>query len=52
MLIALRNTVMVCFVCMFTMLATTIANSATLTATNEDQETVEWQPYRTKSFYT
>ena len=43
MLIALRNTVMVCFVCMFTMLATTIANSATLTATNEDQETVEWQ---------
>ncbi|SIO31982.1 LPS-assembly protein LptD [Halodesulfovibrio marinisediminis] len=42
MLISLRKAVVVFFVCTFTMLAVT-AESATLTATNEDQEAVEWQ---------
>lgn len=42
MLLSLRKAVVVFFVCVFTMLAVT-AQGATLTATNEDQETVEWQ---------
>lgn len=42
MLLSLRKAVVVFFVCVFTMLAVT-AESATLTATNEDQEAVEWQ---------
>ncbi|WP_051177251.1 LPS assembly protein LptD [Halodesulfovibrio aestuarii] len=43
MLVSLRKAVVVFFVCAFTMLAVTAGESATLTATNEDQEAVEWQ---------
>lgn len=43
MLVSLRRAVVVFFVCAFTMLTVTVGESATLTATNEDQEAVEWQ---------
>ena len=43
MLITLRNAVVACLVCVFTILSCNIASAATITATNDDQEPVEWQ---------
>lgn len=43
MLVSLRRAVVVLFLCAFTFLTVTVGECATLTATNEDQEAVEWQ---------
>lgn len=43
MLVSFRKVLVVFFVCAFIVSASTVAMSATLTATNDDQETVEWQ---------
>ncbi|MCT4534358.1 LPS assembly protein LptD [Halodesulfovibrio sp.] len=43
MLVSFRKALVVFYVCAFTLLTVTIGESATLTATNDDQEAVEWQ---------